>query len=551
MNQLADVQRRITASRAYAFATATINGLGIGLGAARHALRIAAAAGIGILAIGVAYQMMDAKAAAIIAAGGCVWLYARRKPKARPLDSHGTARFALHEHVEGTVGSEALASDPAALLIGRSEGKARTLLRYNGAAHLTTLMPTRAGKGTGSILPNLLTAARRAAIVVDPKGENAKVAARTRRTFGPVHILDPFGVSGQPSASYDPMSSLHHASPDLADDAATLADALVFDPPGHAGDPHWNESAKSLVSGLLMHIACRRGNEPGGLPELRRLLTLPAAKWFELLEAVEKDTEAAGGLVSRAASQHLGKPDREAASVLSSAQRHTAFLDSARIAAVSARSDFRFADLRTGTATVFLVLPPDRLSTYARWLRLLIAQAVQELARAPQLPGQPPVLLLLDEMAALGHLEPIKSAYGLMAGLGVQVWGIWQDLSQLRVVYGQDAPSFLANSGVIQVSAPADLETAKWLSATLGNATVGFQTTNTGTSTPGFSFGQGGAGSTSRSTSNNLTGRPLAAPDELMRMHSTRQILLRPGEQPALVTKLRHHADAEFAGLFD
>ena len=47
------------------------------------------------------------------------------------------------------------------------------------------------------------------------------------------------------------------------------------------------------------------------------------------------------------------------------AQRHTHFLDSPRMTAVLGRSDFAFADLKTGTATVFLVLPPDRLATYA------------------------------------------------------------------------------------------------------------------------------------------------------------------------------------------
>ena len=103
---------------------------------------------------------------------------------------------------------------------------------------------------------------------------------------------------------------------------------------------------------------------------------------------------------------------------------------------------------------------------------------------------------------------------------------------------------------MIQASAPADLETAKWLSATLGTATVGYQTENHSVSTPGFSF-QGGSGSTTHGTSNSLTGRPLAAPDELMRMHASRQILLRPGEKPALVSKIRHYEDAEFAGLYD
>jgi len=78
------------------------------------------------------------------------------------------------------------------------------------------------------------------------------------------------------------------------------------------------------------------------------------------------------------------------------------------MAAVTARSDFRFADLKQRTATVFLVLPPDRLDTYSRWLRLLVAQAVTDMARSPIQPPSP-VLFLLDEFAALGPLEPVVS----------------------------------------------------------------------------------------------------------------------------------------------
>ena len=465
-------------------------------------------------------------------------------------DSHGSAAFASIGAVECDMANPNLTANPSALLVGRGDGKAKPLLRYAGPAHLLTIMPTRAGKGVGSILPNLLTA-KRSIICIDPKGENARIAARARRAMGPVWVLDPFAVSGQVSAHYDPMASLKPDSLDLADDAATLAGAIVTDPPG-SSDPFWNEEAVGLISGLLLHIASRKpGNEPSGLPELRRLLTLPLGQWFYLLEAMQANTDAADGLVSRAAARQLGKPEREAGSVLSSAQRHTHFLDSRRIAKVSARSDFRFSDLRAGIVTVFLVLPPDRFSSYSRWLRLLVSQAIQELARSPQMAGQPPVLMLLDEFASLGRLEPALQAYGLMAGLGVQLWGSLQDLTQLKAIYGTNSGTFLANSGLVQASAPADLETTQWLSRSLGNATISFETTSTNVS----SSSSGLLGSSSRSSGSsrsiNVTGRPLLSPDETMRMHESRQILLRLGQLPALVGKLRHYQDAEFAGLFD
>jgi type IV secretory pathway TraG/TraD family ATPase VirD4 len=40
-------------------------------------------------------------------------------------------------------------------------------------------------------------------------------------------VLDPFDISGQPSAAFNPLAGLDPDSLDLAEDAALLADALV------------------------------------------------------------------------------------------------------------------------------------------------------------------------------------------------------------------------------------------------------------------------------------------------------------------------------------
>ncbi|MBC9209633.1 type IV secretory system conjugative DNA transfer family protein [Roseomonas aerophila] len=461
--------------------------------------------------------------------------------------SHGSAAWASPRQLRRGLAAPALASDRAALSVGRAPGRRGGLLRHTGPAHLLTVAPTRSGKGVGTVLPNLLLADR-PILCIDPKGENARISARARRRFGPVHVLDPFGVSGQPASAFDPAALLDPASPDLADEAMTLAEALVFDPPGQVSEAHWNEEARALIAGLLLHLACRGAPRRRGLPELRRLLTLPPDDWQALLRALLADTRAAGGLVSRAAARQLGKADREAAGVLSAAQRHTHLLDSPRLAAALSRADFQWDDLRHGSATVFLVLPPDRLSAYSRWLRLLIAQSIQQLARTPQRPGTPPVLLLLDEFAALGRLEPVLQASGLMAGLGLQLWPILQDLAQLRAAYGASASTFLANAGLIQISAPADLETAQWLSRVLGDRTVAFQTHGSSVTA---SDNPQGHGSASHSSSTQLGGRPLLTPDEAMRLPHDQQILLRPGQRPVLADKLRHYQDPEFAGLFD
>lgn len=496
---------------------------------------------------------------------------------ARPPDSHGSARIASKAERRDL-------QNGTGLLIGRDADTGR-LLRYDGPAHLLTLAPTRAGKGVGTVIPNLLLVPR-PMLAVDPKGENARVTYAARQKLGPVHVLDPFGVTGLPAAAYNPLARLRPDSLDLGEDAASLAEALVMDPPGQAGEAHWNEEARALLAGLILFAAVHEAEDRRALASLREYLTLPPER-FRALLGLMQDSPGAGGLIARAANRFLGKADREAAGVLSSAQRHTHFLDSPRIAASLARSEFGFASLRHELTTVFLVLPPNRLDAYSRWLRLLVSQALAEIARdaetaqgatqalggaqeasgAPQTtaealpvpetapktsegaPGplggparprrrpQPPALFLLDEFAALGRLEAVERAMGLMAGYGLQLWPILQDMSQLRALYGARANTFVANAGVLQCFGVNDFETAKSLSQLMGQMTMAYTTTSYG-SDDGVS------------TTHHLTGRDLLTPDEIMQLPERIQLLRLHGRPMILARKIRYFADPEFAGLF-
>jgi type IV secretion system protein VirD4 len=450
---------------------------------------------------------------------------------------HGSAHFASERQIR-----QAMAG-ASGLIVGRENRKDGKLLRYAGQAHLLTIAPTRSGKGVGAIIPNLLTADR-SVLCIDPKGENARITARARARFGPVYVLDPFGVSGQPLATFNPLAGLDPEGLDLAEDAALLADALVHDPPGQSGDAHWNEEAKALIAGVILYVVCNEGPEARSLATVRDLLTSSPGEFQNLLEIMQRTTSA-GGLVRRAANRHLGKSDREAAGVLSSAQRHTHFLDSVRINWTMAGSDFRFADLKDTKATIYLVLPPERLDAYSRWLRLMVAQAIHDLARSPARPAAP-VLFLLDEFAALGRLEPVERAFGLMAGYGLQLWPILQDMHQLWSTYGKRAGTFVSNAGLVQIFNVADVETASWVSKAIGATTMSYQTTGTSTSRGGIKLFE----TKSTSTTAHLSRRELMTPDEIMRLDSGLEILLRQGAAPAIAAKVRYYDGPEFRGLF-
>ena len=176
----------------------------------------------------------------------------------------------------------------------------------------------------------------------------------------------------------------------------------------------------------------------------------------------------------------------------------------------------------------------------------MIVQALVELARSPERPEKP-VLLLLDEFAALGRLEAVERAFGLMAGYSRQLWTILQDLHQLRSASGGAAGAFLSNAGLIQVFNVADVDTASWVSRMLGIGTECFYTSGSSTTQAP------GQWSTTKGRSSNLplVRRDLMTPDEIMRLDVETLLLLRPGQAPVMACKLRYFRDAKFEGLFD
>lgn len=83
---------------------------------------------------------------------------------------------------------------------------------------------------------------------------------------------------------------------------------------------------------------------------------------------------------------------------------------------------------------MFLSLPANLMEQHTRWLRLIISLALLAFEREHVAPDIP-VLLLLEELPILGHMAAIESAAGQMAGFGVKMWSVLQDLTQIQRHY--------------------------------------------------------------------------------------------------------------------
>jgi type IV secretion system protein VirD4 len=459
----------------------------------------------------------------------------RRRRLIAATASHGSAHWGDGEVLHRDTG----------LLLGRKD---RHLLRYAGEGHVLTVAPTRSGKGVGCVIPNLLDHPG-SVLVIDPKGENFAVTSRWRREMGQgVHAFDPFGLAASADvlATYNPLDLIDPEGPEAVDDARTLADMIVL-PEGREGEQtFWNEEARGVLSGLILHVATNAPIELRTLAHVRTLLTLAPGQFAELLKEMQASS-AAGGLVARAAARVLQKAEKERSGVISTAQSHTHFLDSPRMARVLGSSSIDLSVLKRDVASVYLILPTDRLDAYARWLRLMIACVLLAIARAR---GQPRerVLFLLDEFAHLGRMHPVQRDIGLAGGFGVAFWLVVQDFSQLRSAYGEGWSTFLSNVDVLQAFGANDWDTAEYLSKMTGESTIHVESENRSS---GISRGRQSHRQVGAALSTSEKGRRLLFPDEVRRLPADAQLLFVKGSAPLLVQRLNYLRDREFLGRAD
>lgn len=415
------------------------------------------------------------------------------------------------------------------LILGRWD---KRVIGRDDDRHIVTVAGSRAGKTSTVLIPNLL-AYPGSVLVLDPKGELARATAARRRQMGQrVYVLDPFGETGMPQAAHNPFAELGQGNPDhVAADAAQLADALII---SNNKDPHWTDSAKNLIRGIVLHLLATDPSR-ASLREVRRLLNATPPELDALLTAMA-DCRAFDGIVANIGASFLGKLEgggRELQGILSTAQEQTAPLDD--VLRTTERSDFLLSELGSGQLTIYLVLPGMRMGTHYRWLRLVIQQALAAMERHPVPRGQLPVLFMLEEFPSLGHMRSIETAAGLMAGFGVKLWSVLQDFTQLKTHYPKSWETFLGNAGIIQAFGNADVTTTEHLSKMLG-ATQVLERQDIHVSSSAMGAGDTGRREHIRSV------RLLDANEITMHFarETGRQLILMPGRPPIYMNRLEH-----------
>ena len=466
------------------------------------------------------------------AVSGSLW----RARQLRNVTTYGSARWAS----DGDIRRAGL-FDAAGVFLGKF---GLHYLRHDGPEHVMAFAPTRSGKGVGLVVPTLLGWSG-SAVIHDIKGENWQLTAGWRARFSHCLLFNPTDRS----ARYNPLLEVRRGADEVRD-VQNIADILV-DPEGALDRRnHWEKTSHSLLVGAILHILYADADKT--LARVATFLSDPQRPFVATLKLMmttnhlgTPDAPAVHPVVASAARELLNKSENERSGVLSTAMSFLGLYRDPTVAAVTAASDWRIADLVEGKhpVSLYLVVPPSDISRTKPLIRLVLNQIGRRLTEhlhAQNDGKRHRLLMMLDEFPALGRLDFFETSLAFLAGYGVRAFLIAQSLNQIEKAYGEHN-AILDNCHVRVAFATNDERTAKRISDALGTATEQRSMRN-------YAGHRLAPWLAHVMVSRQETARALLTPGEVMQLSPSDELVLVAGHPPVRAKKLRYYEDRTFKG---
>ena len=449
-----------------------------------------------------------------------------------------------------------VACQAALSAIYRRRRAAERMIRLKHFCHGLVVAPPGKGKSVSFLIPNLLSYLG-SLVCVDIKGELWTLTAAARQWLGHrVFVLDPGGLCRDPqsgrrvtSDGFNPFDFIDAEKPDFLTKCRDLANMLVVRPIGDEREPHWNDAAELILCAFIAWVAAVEHR-----PHLRNLTTVrllvSSKKNYLIAISAMQRVQGFGGVVATLGRLLQWFMDRELGSVMTTVQRHTAWIDDPQAAACLSHTTFNPRLLRTGKVTAYFVLGHDKVTIWQGLMRLWLGCTMRIATEGPPTEVNP-VTFFVDEAGHIGHMRALQDGITLMRGMGVRIWLFFQSLGQLRAVYGTYADIILSSTDAQMYFAVNDITTAEPLSKRIGECTVEDLTESGGTSESWSTSSTGrepssGNRSSNRNWSRAPIGRPLMRLEEIMTLPEWVALIFIGGMPCILARLVRYYEEKSF-----
>ncbi|NTG64802.1 type IV secretory system conjugative DNA transfer family protein [Rhizobium rhizogenes] len=441
------------------------------------------------------------------------------------------SRFATLKDLEsaGLLGG---APGKSVLLGTFGKGSSAVDVRYSGDSHFFVNGPSRSGKGRGFVMPNLLEY-EGSVIVLDVKLENYTLTGPARIAMGQRCYV--FAPGSAHSHRWNPLDFVRDW-PERSTDLINLAATLL--PIGEKEEAYWKQTARGLLAGALGYVlesASMEGRR--NLRSVLRLLSTGRSFSAVLQEIIDNEPEL-DQFILGSFRQHLGRDEEQRPSFEGHVTTALAAFNNLLIAEACSGSDFDIRSLRRKPFSLFIAAPVSDFGTVEPIIRLLIQQIHDVMLRS--LPGADEphkILMMLDEFYQFERLPEIIKRAPLVAGYGLTIALVAQNIPQLDERYGQQTRNALLGNMDVKLSiAVGDDATAKIVSDNLGRKYV--EREGWGRQA-GLLFGK-------QASSGRFELVPLMDPGSVQRLDDSNTILQVRGGYGAILNKLNFYGDIRF-----
>jgi type IV secretion system protein VirD4 len=408
------------------------------------------------------------------------------------------------------------------LTLGR---RGRSLLAAEARQSVIVFGPTQTHKTSGLVIPALLEW-EGPVLCTSVKSDVLGPTLARRESLGEVWVFDPVQVTdaecGRSRAT--PLQGIEDWP-----GALRVAHWLAGAAKASAGDlrdaDFWFANAEKLIAPLLLAARRCEGTMATVVawldegPEACEAAVVPI-----LADADEEE-------VARAFRATQNREERQRSSVYTTAETMLAGFADPRVAEETAGADYTPQALLSGANTLYLV----GTRTEQERVRAVFAALIQELvalveARSTALEGpiDPPILLLLDELANIAPIPALDELASTAAGMGIQLVSVCQDIAQLQARFGRRAGTIVNNHRAkLAGRGISDIETLNYFTQLIGSGEFEQRS---------VSISNGGQGR--RSQTEGDTYRELA-PAHVLRQSKEASALMVYGSLPPTTVDLR------------
>ena len=383
--------------------------------------------------------------------------------------AYGSARFADTPEI-----ARAGLFKPGGLNFGAYRG--RTLFHQQRTAVLVK-GGAGSGKTTCILMPMLLSTSAHV-VMIDLKAELTQIIMDgLAHVLARLYAFNPFRMLGLPCHKVSLLSHLKPGSIHLTGDSRRAWLAILPNVSG-SNNRFFDEKGRHWGDAITRALVYQRGRV--SLASLYAVVCLIRADWDAFVDWAADAAAASPPDIEAAFGEMIAMNTGEAKtfdSVLSGITNALAFLADPALRECLVdddEADFRLSDLiaRDGQVFFSIMLPPEFLTVYAPLVRLMLSCIRTVKQRAPE---AGPLLMVIDEAAALGPFPELAELPAIGRGFGLVPILTYQDDGQIALNLGpHGATTLSANAGIELYLGGGirDLNTATTVSRRLGNATI-------------------------------------------------------------------------------